>query len=105
MKQTIAAICVLLTLTAMWFWLSGRTYPEVSSPESLRLIKALYTACSSQSQQRLTSVEQEVIKTHSAGKLGDGERDAFARIIQQAQIGDWSRATSESYRFAQDQVR
>jgi hypothetical protein len=44
-------------------------YPEVSSPESLKLIAALRTACSSKKTDRLDKVEKAVEKAKQDNKL------------------------------------
>jgi hypothetical protein len=80
-------------------------HPEVSSAESLTLLRALYTACSSKNPERLEKVEQEVNRTQSAGKLTDEELESFQAIIAQAREGAWDEAARESYRFAEAQVR
>jgi hypothetical protein len=92
------------TVCLVWFW-NSKSFPEVSSGESLRLIKALYTACSSKSDKRLAQVEKELTAIETQGKLTEAERDAFDLIITHARAGDWLEATSASYAFAADQIR
>ncbi|HMP61361.1 MAG TPA: hypothetical protein PKD86_18630, partial [Gemmatales bacterium] len=82
-----------------------KRYPEVQSPEGLRLIKALYTACSSQSKERLAKVARAVSQAREQGKVSAAEADALDAIITQAEAGDWRGAADASWAFAQDQVR
>jgi hypothetical protein len=95
---------VVITLLIAWMW-SGKSYPEASSSEGLQLIKALYTACSSKSDERLARVEERLAAIGSQGKLTEEERIAFSSIISDARTGNWGRAATDCYQFAQDQVR
>ena len=96
----------LLVAVALVVWLrSGREYPEVSHPEGMHLMRALYTACSSQSAERLTLVEQKVAAAADEGVLTEAELAAFREIIARAQSDDWEDAAAKSYQFARDQVR
>lgn len=88
----------------VWLW-NGKAYPETTSPEGLKLIRALYTACSSRSERRLSQVERSLLAIDSAGKLTAAERAAFESIIEHARTGNWEQASADSYQFAQDQVR
>ena len=101
-----ATIAGLLIVAALVVWLrSGREYPEVSHPEGLHLMRALYTACSSQSAERLTVVERKVTVAADEGVLTEAELAAFREIIARAQSDDWKDAAAKSYQFARDQVR
>lgn len=46
-----------------------------------------------------------VLEAADAGQLSAEERAAFEEIVAYARAEDWERATAESYRFAQDQLR
>lgn len=96
--------CLVAVAVAAWSWF-GKSYPETTSADGLKLIRALYTACSSRNEARLSRVEKEVAKLDTQGKLSEAERAAFGSIIEQAQTGDWETAIDQSYQFAQDQVR
>ena len=87
------------------WWAGGKKFPPVSSEESLHLMRALYTACSSQNDQRLAVVERKVVEAADAGQMSAEERAAFEEIVGYARAEDWERAAGESYRFARDQVR
>lgn len=93
-----AAVCVVV------WWPGCRQYPAVSSPESLTLMKLLYTACNTRDPARLDRVEQGVEKFAREGRMSPGEQTAFRRIIALARGGDWPQAQAASLRFAQDQV-
>ena len=91
---------------ALVVWLrSGREFPEVSHPEGLHLMRALYTACSSQNAERLSLVERKVTEAADEGVLTEVESVAFREIIARAQSADWADAAAKSYQFARDQVR
>lgn len=86
--------------------LAGCTrYPRATSKESMVLIKALYTACSSRDVRRLDRVEKAIRKEADEGKLTPEEAAAFQRIVEQARAGEWEDAASASYAFATAQVR
>lgn len=97
----------ILSLSILGFvgWFMKPHYPEVTSPDNLTLMRALYTACSSQNLERLDRVDRAVTKTYASGNMTQPERDSFAGIIAQARGGDWHAAAQASYRFAEDQVR
>lgn len=97
-------VCALLIAFLAW-WATGKKYPPVSSEESLHLVRALYTACSSQNDERLAVVERKVVEAADAGQMLADERAAFEEIVTYARAADWERAAGESYRFARDQVR
>lgn len=98
-------VAVLLIVALLLWWRSSPAYPEVSSPESLQLMRALYTACSSQNSTRLSEVERKVSEAEKGHLLVDAERNAFTSIIALARQGDWQSAAARSYRFAKDQIR
>ncbi|MEX2168599.1 MAG: hypothetical protein WD851_04780 [Pirellulales bacterium] len=100
----VSAILLALLIGGVW-WLTRLQYPEVTSAESLNLVRALYTACSSQNPQRLDKVEQKVAQTHQTGNLTQSELASFQSIIAQARDGRWEEAAQSSYQFAEDQVR
>ena len=99
-----AAGCLAAVLLVAWWWTS-KSYPETTSSEGLKLIRALYTACSSRNEERLARVERELTELENRGALSEAERAAFGSIIEQAHTGDWKAAIDESYQFAEDQVR
>lgn len=80
-------------------------YPGVTSKDGLVLIKALYTACSSQSPQRLAKVEAAAAKALAEGRISAQEHEKLAEIIAKARGGNWDAAADASWAFAQAQVR
>jgi hypothetical protein len=80
-------------------------YSEVSSPEGLAIVRALYTACSSRNGERLTTVERRIHAALRDGDISRSDVEDFVAIIRQAEQGNWERAIRNSYRYAQDQVR
>jgi hypothetical protein len=101
-----AGFAGVLIVVALVVWLrSGREFPEVSHPEGLHLMRALYTACSSQSEERLSVVERKVTEAAEQGVLTEPELAAFREIIARGQSADWEHAAAKSYQFARDQVR
>lgn len=95
----LAALLLLLTLSGC------RRYPEVSSPEALKYIAALRTACSTQSGPRLEKVARVVDQAASGGKVTPREAEAFRRIIDRARQGQWQDAEWECLAFQKAQLR
>lgn len=95
-----------LVLALLFCFLSGcRSYPEVSSRESLELIKLVYTACNTRDRERLEECEKQLEELSLAGKIGTREMDAFRKTIDLAKNDDWEMAQNQALKFAQDQIR
>jgi len=77
----------------------------VTSPESLSLIKQLYTACNRHDAEGIDVFEQAVATAEHAGQVSSAESSAFRSIVATARAGNWEQATRDSFRFAEDQVR
>ncbi len=102
---TVAALVLVVgAVAAIWF-ANRKQYPEVTSPESLTLVRALYTACSSENPARLVKVEKLLDECCRDSKVSPDEEQAFRAIIAEAKADRWEEARAASYRFAQDQVR
>jgi hypothetical protein len=95
---------VLFIPVAVFWWPGCRQYPPVSSPESLTLMRRLYTACNTRDPQRLAGVEQRLAELEQDGKVTPEEKAGFERIIGMARAGDWEDAEKAAFKFAQDQV-
>jgi hypothetical protein len=86
--------------------LTGCTrYPEVTSPESLLLLSAARTACSSQNPERLERVRQRVEELREESKLSPVEYEAFGRILEMAERGDWEAAEKACFHYQKAQLR
>ena len=81
------------------------SYPEVSSRESLDLIKQVYTACNTRDVKRLAECEKQLEKLRLSGKIGTSEIDAFRKSLDLAKNGNWEEAQNQALKFAQDQIR
>ena len=81
------------------------SYPEVTSRESLDLIKQVYTACNTQDAKRLEECEKQLEKLRLSGKIGTSELDAFRKSLDLAKNGNWEEAQNQALKFAQDQIR
>jgi hypothetical protein len=103
-KWVIGTGLLVVVLLAAWLW-NSKSYPEATSADGLKLIRALYSACSSRSEERLTRVDRLLVTTEAKGNLAEPELAAFRSIIELARTGAWDEATAQSYQFAQDQVR
>ena len=106
-RQWVLGGAALITLVAViWVYAPRwRTYPEVTHPQGIELIRMLHTATSSGQSERLVGVRQSVQQAKAAGQLTAAENEAFERVLKLAESGDWSAATEASLQFAKDQLR
>lgn len=81
------------------------SYPEVTSRESLELIKQVYTACNTRDATRLAECEKQLEKLRVSGKIGTCEWDAFRKSLDLAKNGNWEEAQNQALKFARDQIR
>lgn len=101
----VALLGIVCSLLLLIWWPGCRQYPEVTSPESLRLMKMLYAACNTRNVQRLDRTVGALDKLVREGKVTPAEKDSFSRIVETARQGRWEEAEKAAFRFAQDQVR
>lgn len=80
-------------------------YPEVTSPESLHLLAAARTACSSQNLDRVARVRERLDELQRGGKLSSTEQASFVRILELAEKGDWEAAEMACFRYQKAQLR
>ena len=100
------ALMVILTVClTVVYWPGCRQYPEATNPQTLRLIKLLYTACNTKSEPRLTEFEKQFDSVRNSSVLSAEEVQSFVAILELARKGQWGQAQDQCYRFAQDQVR
>lgn len=62
------------------------------SPASYDLARALYTVCNLQAADQLPRFEEQLAQQAAAGRVGDDERAALAKILAMARDGDWQGA-------------
>lgn len=93
--------CVTLALLAA----GCRPYPAVTSPESLRLLRQVYTACNTHNDARLTACRTRLAELERAALVTAAEQRAFHEIIDRADRGEWDAAQRAALRFARDQLR
>lgn len=98
---------VVLTCFATFAILAAgcRPFPKVTSPESLKFLKQVYTACNTQNPARLGACQKRLEELVQTAMVTAAEQRAFQGIIHQAERGDWSAAKKAALRFAQDQIR
>ena len=95
-----------LAAVLLLVFLSGcPPYPEVTSPEALHLLGAIRTACSSQSQARLERVKQAADELQQSTQLSLNEYEAFRRILEMAERGEWEEAEQACYQYQKAQLR
>lgn len=100
----LAVAGVLLVPLAVVWWPGCREYPPVSSPESLTLVRRLYTACNTKDEARLAGVETRLAELSAEGKVTAEEKRKFEAIIAKARGGKWTDAEKMARKFAQDQL-
>lgn len=104
LRRLVSFLATVGVALAVVYWPGCRTYPPVSSRESLQLMRRLYTACNTRDAGRLAAVEAGLAKLRAAGKVNAAEQTAFDAIIAQAKAGDWAKAEAAAFKFAEDQV-
>ena len=101
MKRSLIALTVAVAAVLVAYWLKPG-YGEVS-PLTYEFSKALYGACQTQSEQRLSKVHG-LLESEVGSKLPRQERKWLEAIIEQASSGQWERATKQARRMLEDQV-
>lgn len=104
LRWLLGAMALLAIPLAIIWWPGCRQYPPVTSKESLKLMKLLYSACNTKDPQRLAEVERRLAELEQQGKLSPEEKAGFDRIIGMAKEGNWEKAEAAAFKFAQDQV-
>lgn len=98
-------VCLALLMTLCMGLYGCSSHPEATSPESMNLIKQVYTAVNSKNEQRLGDCELKLKSLIESQKVDQAEAKAFEEIIGLARQGDWERAQSRALQFAEAQVR
>lgn len=88
--------------TALAWWLLSGSSPTVGKRGS-EISVALLSACMQQDDDRIATLATTL--EESASELSEQEYDALNRIIQLAQSGDWSAATSRIQTIMADQAK
>lgn len=104
-RMTVPTVLLLLLVLAVISGIGCRKYQTVQTKEAMELIKALYSACSSENEERLERVKLRLEEAVEQQTVAAADAQAMSRIIAIAESGDWSRATREAYRMASDQTR
>lgn len=94
--------CLLLTVVLLLT--TGCSKAPVVQHDHLPLIASLRTACSARNTTWLTGVERAVNEKLAAGKMTATEHAHFAKLIQQAQAGEWESAERACLHFEQSQL-
>ncbi len=89
---------------AVVWWPGCRQYPAVSSPESLSLMKLVYSAANTKSPERLSAARIQFTRLRDVGKFTPAEQAAFETILADADAGRWKQAEDAAFRFAEDQI-
>lgn len=98
-------VVVLLAVPLVIIWWPGcREYPPASSPEALEVMKLVYTACNTRSEQRLTEAEKKASQLAQEGKLSAQEQALIGEWITKARAGGWDEVADAAFRYFEDQV-
>ncbi len=96
---------VVLTGAAIYVW-SPRwpSFPVITHPEADRLLRQLYTACSSRDMEKLSAARErfEILKNNNIVTVT--EQSAFEKIFKWAERQFWNIAARDCLRFAEDQI-
>jgi hypothetical protein len=101
-RTLLLAACLSLLLASS---IGCGSYPEVTSAESLELIRIVYTATNTQNPTRLAAARaryEELDKQHA---LSEQESARFDAILDLADAGQWEQASAMAMDYAQAQVR
>jgi hypothetical protein len=103
---TRAYLATLLLSSMVFVTISGcNQYPEVTSPEALHLLGAIRTACSSESPVRLERVSRALEELQESEKLSPREYEAFRKIVEMAERGEWEEAEQACFQYQKSQLR
>jgi hypothetical protein len=83
---------------------AGCSKPPAVQHDHLPLIASLRTACSARNATWLSGVERAVNEKLAAGKMTAAEHSHFAKLIRQANEGEWESAERACLRFEQAQL-
>jgi hypothetical protein len=97
-----AAGAVLLLLGISFTWL--RQAPQIGEDkEAYLLVEGLFTALSSQSEERLAKSEERMHALRDQGKLPGPVADYLDGLITDARAGKWKAATKQMFAFMKAQ--
>lgn len=89
---------------ALIWWPGCRTYPPVTTRESLSLLRLLNTACNTRDSKLIARAQAQFVKLKATGRVDNKETKAFDTILDLAMSERWAEAEAEAFRMAQDQV-
>jgi hypothetical protein len=99
------AVAGLLLIVGAWFtW--GRQSPQIGEDkEAYVVVEGLFTALSSQSEERLAKSEGQMHALRDEGKLPGPVGDYLDGLIKDARAGKWKAATKQIFVFMKAQRR
>jgi hypothetical protein len=100
-KWIVLAVALLVVVAI--FFSMGRGYGKVSD-RSYKYATALYSACLSESGERLEKISELIEKDTIEELIPSHELKWLTAIVEQAQNGDWKSAAQSSKRMMEDQV-
>ena len=95
-----SAVAIVIALVVSIWWLN-RGYGEVSR-QTYEISMALYSACQSKSEDRLSKIEQLL---DEAGEIPENERRWVEAIISRARDDNWESAANNARQMMEDQVK
>ncbi len=93
------AIAVLIVLAC-----GCSSYPQVTSAESLKFIRQVYTACNTKSPERVAKCAARLNELTAEKLISESEEATFRQILELAESGDWEASQQQALEFAQRQV-
>jgi hypothetical protein len=103
--QTIVRLALLVAVTIGSTMVGCGTSPMVTSPQSQELILRFYTACNTESPERLAMAMKVYRDLIDQKLVSPQEQEYFESMIALAEKGRWQEAADEAYAFSQSQVR
>jgi hypothetical protein len=104
-QKSIARIVLLAALTFGSALIGCGSSPVATSPQSQELILRFYTACNTQSPERLASAMEAYESLITQNLVNSEEQECFNTLIALAEKGRWQEAADRAYEFSQAQVR
>ena len=100
-KLVLTSVAALVIALVVSIWWLNRGYGEVSR-QTYEFSMALYSACQSKSEERLSGIEKLLSE---ASESPENERRWIEAIISRARDDNWESATNHARRMMEDQVK
>jgi hypothetical protein len=101
----VAGVVAGLVLLGLWYAWWGRPPQIGGDEEAVKVVDALFTACTSRNTTRLAQCEEQLHALRDAGKLPRPAADHLDAVIHVARTGKWREAAERLFVFMKAQRR